>query len=75
MLFRSTVTIEADVPRLVQRALATTALRPSVVPPRDERLGHSNVIIATPSGWDAASDPRSDGSAVVVEPARAEAGR
>ncbi|PPF29457.1 gamma-glutamyltranspeptidase [Rathayibacter tritici] len=61
-----TVTIEADVPRAARDALADAGFPLRVVPPRDELLGHSNVIVATEQGWDAASDPRSDGSAVVV---------
>lgn len=66
----NSVIIEADVPREVRDALSVGDLRPRIVPPRDEALGHSNLIIAVEGGWDAASDPRSDGSAVVVEATR-----
>ncbi|WP_060914977.1 gamma-glutamyltransferase family protein [Microbacterium oleivorans] len=66
----NSVIIEADVPREVREALSAGDLRPRVVPPRDEALGHSNLIVATETGWDAASDPRSDGSAVIIEAAR-----
>ena len=62
----TTVTVEADVPRAAQHALAASGLAVRIVPPRDELLGHSNLIVATDDGWDAASDPRSDGSAIVV---------
>ncbi len=62
----NSVIIESDVADLPRRSLATTDLVPRVVPPRYEYLGHSNVIRATASGWDAASDPRSDGSGRVV---------
>jgi gamma-glutamyltranspeptidase len=62
----NSVIIESDVADLPRRSLATTDLEPRVVPPRSETLGHSNVIRATASGWDAASDPRSDGSGRVV---------
>lgn len=62
----STVTVEADVPSRAQQALRESGLRVKTVQPRDEGLGHSNLIRVLPSGYDAASDPRSDGSAVVV---------
>jgi gamma-glutamyltranspeptidase len=62
----NSVIIEADVPDLPRRSLATTDLVPRIVPPRYEYLGHSNVIRVVPSGYDAASDPRSDGSARVI---------
>jgi len=65
-----TLTIEIDVPRAVRETLLAEDFTPHLVPPRDELLGHSNLILATPTGWDAASDPRSDGSAVVVEAGR-----
>lgn len=61
-----TVTVEADVPAVAQRALRASGLRVKVVQPRDEGLGHSNLIRVLPSGYDAASDPRSDGSAILV---------
>ncbi|MDQ0728821.1 gamma-glutamyltransferase family protein [Microbacterium sp. W4I20] len=62
-----TVTVETDVPRAARDALSAAGLRVRIVPPRDEVLGHSNLIVATEYGWDAASDPRSDGSAIVVD--------
>lgn len=61
-----TVTVEADVPRTAREAISASGLAIRIVPPRDEALGHSNLIVATEHGWDAASDPRSDGSAIVV---------
>ncbi|QHC75095.1 gamma-glutamyltransferase [Rathayibacter sp. VKM Ac-2805] len=67
-----TVTVEADVPRAARDAIAEEGFQVRVVPPRDELLGHSNLIVATEHGWDAASDPRSDGSAVVVVPSETE---
>jgi gamma-glutamyltranspeptidase / glutathione hydrolase len=60
------VTIEADAPASAREAIAAAGFRMRIVPPRDEDLGHSNLIIPTARGWDAASDPRSDGSASVV---------
>jgi len=64
----ATLTAESDVPDAVRARLAETALELKPVPAHDERLGHSNLIRAAGSGLDAASDPRSDGSAIVVEP-------
>ncbi|MDQ0894369.1 gamma-glutamyltransferase family protein [Agromyces ramosus] len=61
-----TVTVEADVPRQAQEALRASGLHVKTVQPRDEGLGHSNLIRVLPSGYDAASDPRSDGSAAIV---------
>lgn len=63
----ATLTAEADVADVARHALGRTAFETKVVPPRDERLGHSNLIRVTASGYDAASDPRSDGSAIVVD--------
>ena len=51
-----------------RRALETAeGFAVKVVRPREEALGHSNLIRVTPGGYDAASDPRSDGSAIVVD--------
>lgn len=62
----NTLVIESDVPDDARAALAETSLDPRIVPPHSESLGHSNLIRAVAGGWDAASDPRSDGSAEVV---------
>jgi gamma-glutamyltranspeptidase len=62
----NSVIIEADVPDLPRRSLASTDLVPRIVHPRYEYLGHSNVIRVHGSGYDAASDPRSDGSVRVI---------
>lgn len=63
-----TLTVETDVPDLARSSLDRTGLDVKIVPPRDERLGHANVIRVLPGGLDAASDPRSDGSAILVAP-------
>ncbi|MFE6965052.1 gamma-glutamyltransferase family protein [Agromyces sp. NPDC057679] len=64
----TTVTVESDVATPARRALdAASEFAVKLVRPRDEALGHSNVIRVTANGIDAASDPRSDGSAIVVE--------
>ena len=65
------VTIEEDVPAPARDALAAAGFPLKVVPPVTEDLGHSNLIRVGPGGFEAASDPRSDGSAIVVP----EAGR
>jgi gamma-glutamyltranspeptidase/glutathione hydrolase len=64
----TTVTAESDVAAPARAALdAAPQFAVKVVRPRDEGLGHSNLIRVTDGGFDAASDPRSDGSAIVVE--------
>ncbi|GAA1622512.1 gamma-glutamyltransferase family protein [Leucobacter chromiireducens] len=63
----ATVMAEADVPVEAQRAIAAAGFPLTVVPPVTEDLGHSNLIRVTPTGYEAASDPRSDGSAVIVQ--------
>jgi gamma-glutamyltranspeptidase/glutathione hydrolase len=60
------VIVEADADPIAVRSLRATALRSRLVAPRWELMGHSNVIRVMPDGYDAASDPRSDGSARVV---------
>ncbi len=47
-------------------ALAAAGFELRTVPAYTEDLGHSNLIRVTPEGYEAASDPRSDGSAIVV---------
>jgi gamma-glutamyltranspeptidase / glutathione hydrolase len=63
-----TVRAEEGLPQLTTESLVASHL-PVITEPRfSERLGHANVIACTPDGgFDAASDPRSDGAAVVVE--------
>jgi gamma-glutamyltranspeptidase len=63
----TTLTVEADVPTVARLALEGDDRELKLVPPRDERLGHSNLIRVHASGLDAASDPRSDGTAIVVQ--------
>ncbi|KAM9864042.1 gamma-glutamyltransferase family protein [Leucobacter sp. BZR 635] len=72
------VVVESDVSEVAQTAIARAGFSLAQVPPHTEKLGHSNVIRVdrAPDGsvsYTAASDPRSDGSACVVEgPAGAE---
>lgn len=62
------ILVEEDVPAVTQAALASTGFALKLVPSRTEKLGHSNLIRVVAEGYDAASDPRSDGSAIVVKP-------
>lgn len=64
---------EADTSSAVSSSLRLKDFSHKLLPPRDERLGHSNVIEVDSSetcgrhlGYRAASDPRSDGSALLV---------
>ena len=63
----ATLTVEVDVSAKALGSLRSSSGELKLVQPRDERLGHSNVIRILGSNFDAASDPRSDGSAIVVE--------
>ncbi|RJN31977.1 gamma-glutamyltransferase [Nesterenkonia natronophila] len=63
--------MEADLDEEARSVLDTSDYGVTRVPPRDEKLGHSNVIeISADSAehtvYRASSDPRSDGSAVIV---------
>ena len=60
------VTAEADLPPETIASIRATGFEIETVPPYTEDLGHSNVIRIDPDGYAAASDPRSDGSAMVV---------
>ncbi len=60
------VMAEADVPTVARNAIADAGFALTEVPPHTEDLGHANLIRVTPDGYLAASDPRSDGSAIVV---------
>jgi gamma-glutamyltranspeptidase/glutathione hydrolase len=61
-----TVTIETDVPAATQNAITNAGLQLRTRPPYTEDLGHSNLIQVDGLRFAAASDPRSDGSAIVV---------
>lgn len=62
------VTVEADVTEQARQAIVDAGFAIETVPPHSEGLGHSNLIRVTTDGYAAASDPRSDGSAIVVPP-------
>lgn len=63
---QATVMAEADIPVEALASISAAGYGITEVPPYTEDLGHSNLIQVTPSGYAAASDPRSDGSAIVV---------
>jgi gamma-glutamyltranspeptidase/glutathione hydrolase len=59
-----TVYLESDMPAGTAASLIGHGFVPKVVPPHDEWLGHANLIeVGRDGGYEAASDPRSDGSA------------
>lgn len=65
------VVVESDVSAEAQAAIAAAGFALVSVPAHDESLGHSNVVRVDRAsdgsvGYTAASDPRSDGSAIVV---------
>ena len=61
------VTAESDLPTAARASIARSGLTPIEVAPGTEALGHANVVIADAEGsMTAASDPRSDGAAVVA---------
>lgn len=65
------VVVESDVPDLAKEAIEAAGFALVTVPSRDESLGHSNVVridrgASGETTYTAASDPRSDGSAIVV---------
>jgi len=66
----ATVTAEEDVPSAALEAIRAAGFELKFVPPYTEDLGHSNVIRLGSAeggpGYQAASDPRSDGSAIVL---------
>lgn len=66
-----TVTVEADLPPAAKASIRRAGFDPTEVPSRTEALGQANVVFVDSGGSvTAASDPRSDGSAVVVHYAR-----
>lgn len=62
-----TVTIEADLPEDAVASVRSAGFTPTVVAPHTEALGQANVVFVDANGsMTAASDPRSDGAAVVA---------
>jgi gamma-glutamyltranspeptidase/glutathione hydrolase len=61
------VTVEADMPSVAFDSIGHAGLVASSVAAHTESLGHANVVVVDADGaMTAASDPRSDGAAVVV---------
>jgi gamma-glutamyltranspeptidase/glutathione hydrolase len=61
------VTVESDMPATARAAIPRSGLTPVDVAPHTEALGQANVVFADTKGsMTAASDPRSDGAAVVA---------
>jgi gamma-glutamyltranspeptidase/glutathione hydrolase len=61
------VTVEADLSAVALASIRRAGFTPVEVPAHTESLGQANVVFADASGlMTAASDPRSDGAAVVV---------
>jgi gamma-glutamyltranspeptidase len=61
------VTVEADMPAVAFESIGHSGLVATRVAAHTESLGHANVVVAGADGsMTAASDPRSDGAAVVV---------
>ena len=65
------VTVEADMPSVARDSIVRAGLTPNDVPASAEALGQANVVYVGADGsFTAASDPRSDGAAVVAHYAR-----
>jgi gamma-glutamyltranspeptidase/glutathione hydrolase len=61
------VTVESDVSPSAESAIRASGLPAKLVPPHTDAMGHTNVVFIDESGsMTAASDPRSDGAAVVT---------
>jgi gamma-glutamyltranspeptidase len=61
------VTMESDIASAARASVVRAGLTPIDVAPRNEALGQANVVFADADGtMTAASDPRSDGAAVVA---------
>lgn len=62
------ILLEEGVPAAARDSLADLGLPLDVLPDLDDSLGHSQLIVRTEDGrFTAASDPRSEGAAVVLE--------
>ncbi len=60
------VTVESGVAASAKAAIRDAGFSPTEVPAHDETLGQTNVVTDVDGSMSAASDPRSDGSAVVI---------
>ena len=64
---RIAVRVEEDVPSQAQQSLIDAGFDLEIVPAHSSTLGHANLIRLDQHGYAAASDPRSDGSAAIVQ--------
>jgi gamma-glutamyltranspeptidase len=65
------VTVESDMPSVARDSIVRAGLAPTEVAASAEALGQANVVyVAADGSFTAASDPRSDGAAVVAHYAR-----
>ena len=58
------IVIEDGVPAAARRSLESLPYRATVVPDRSDELGHAHLIRLGTEGFDAGSDPRSDGGSL-----------
>ncbi len=58
------IVIEDDVPAAARHSLGSLPYGTTVVPDRSDELGHAHLIRVGPDGFDAGSDPRSDGGSL-----------
>lgn len=63
---KPSVMVEEDAPQDAKEAIRAAGFLLNQVPKYTEDLGHSNLVRVLANGFEAASDPRSDGSAIVV---------
>jgi gamma-glutamyltranspeptidase len=64
----ATVYVESDAAEAAAESLHLSGLKVKTLPPHSEALGHANLIRVDRDGqFEAASDPRADGSATVIE--------
>jgi gamma-glutamyltranspeptidase/glutathione hydrolase len=61
------ILVEEGVPEAAVRSLAKTGMPIRRLPDLDDSVGHSQLIVREPDGFIAASDPRSEGAAVVIK--------
>jgi gamma-glutamyltranspeptidase/glutathione hydrolase len=61
------VTVESDIPSVAMASIESAGFAPNIVAPQTESLGQANLVLVDANGsMTAASDPRSDGAALVA---------
>jgi gamma-glutamyltranspeptidase/glutathione hydrolase len=61
------ILVEEGVPAVAVRSLEETGMPVRRIPDLDDSVGHSQLIVREAGGFIAASDPRSEGAALVIE--------